>query len=397
MGRLTGYKVNEIDFEDFSEGASSFYEQHGFVVIRNAFGSEALDTSIAELDSLRAVFAQDMGLSLTEYDQRICQWRDLWMHSPRFDSLLRTESMIDSVQNFMGEDSIQLLHDHVIRKPFSALNETVPWHQDFPFWPVDTPNSLSCWVPMEDVNEHGGCLEVIAGSHFWGASPPVDFIMDPRDFSSRDDIVRIPVNRGSMVVLNSLTWHRSNPNENTGTNRPAYIALWVPSHARYRPDLAGWHPVNEHVSVQLGEHLNEDKFPIFGDRVRTLQASSAVTELHAGPGVENKYMSMFEAAPKIANQISRIAGLDDSASSSLPVLIRDDKIRKAVFEASVKASILNPNQLQWFEELLESMLVNSEAFQKHRARNIYNDAYAQWWFSIGTKWADLWSESEGTI
>ena len=62
--------------------------------------------------------------------------------------------------------------------------------------------------------------------------------MDPKDFSGRDDIVRIPVNKGDIVVLNSLTWHRSNPNEVPGTSRPVYLALWV-------PQLLGTGPISQ--------------------------------------------------------------------------------------------------------------------------------------------------------
>ena len=83
----------------------------------------------------------------------------------QFDRLMRDDRLIGFAQFFMEQPSIQLLHDHVIRKPFSALNGTIPWHQDYPFWPVDTPNSLSCWIPFEDVSESGGCLEVVDSSH----------------------------------------------------------------------------------------------------------------------------------------------------------------------------------------------------------------------------------------
>jgi hypothetical protein len=46
------------------------------------------------------------------------------------------------------------------------------------------------------------------------------------------------------------------------------------------------------------------------------------------------------------------------------------------------------------KSLFDSLSVNSEAFGKHRARNIYNDAYAEWWIGLGSKWVDFW---EGEI
>tara|TARA_Y100001954_G_C15823681_1_gene611227 strand:+ start:3899 stop:5080 length:1182 start_codon:yes stop_codon:yes gene_type:complete len=392
---MNSFLVNKKSFKSLDDDALSFFESNGFVVLEGVYSDETLDTSIEELDRLRGMFAEDLEITIDDYDKRICQWRDLWMRSTHFNKFLRVDKMIEAAKFFLRENSIQMLHDHVIRKPFSALNETVPWHQDFPFWPVDTPNSLSCWIPMEQVKENGGCLEVIVGSHLWGASPPVDFIMDPKDFSGRDDIIRIPVKKGDIVVLNSLTWHRSNPNEVPGTSRPVYLALWIPSTARYRPDLAGWHPVNEHVTVVAGEFLNEDKFPMFGERVLNSSVDVEINEIHTGPSVENKYMDMFEAAPKISQQICKILSIDTSDTlPSLPSLIEDKEIRVKVFERCLESGILHIENESWYADLLDSMLVNSAAFQKHRARNIYNDAYAKWWFEIGSKWADIWTTME---
>jgi hypothetical protein len=203
------------------------------------------------------------------------------------------------------------------------------------------------------------------------------------------------VKQGDLVILNSLTWHRSNPNEDKDTNRPAYIALWVPSNARYRPDLAGWHPVNEHISVEAGQYLNEDKFPIFGRRPDLIEIKDLKEEFHSGPNQSNKFMNMFEAAPKIALQIYRITGRDLAKPiESLPGLIQDPTIIDLILANSLEKGILLDNQKDWFYDLIESMLVNSAAFHQHRARNIYNDAYAQWWFNIGSKWADLWQSQE---
>ena len=47
------------------------------------------------------------------------------------------------------------------------------------------------------------------------------------------------------------------------------------------------------------------------------------------------------------------------------------------------------------KSLFARLLVNSSAFQMHRARNVYNDAYTEWWLHIGSKWVGLWEETDG--
>ena len=101
--------------------------------MKNVYSDKILDASTEELDRLRGKFAEELEISIDDYDERICQWRDLWMQNTHFDKFLRMNKMIEAAKFFLREDSIQLLHDHVIRKPISALNETVPWHQRFSF------------------------------------------------------------------------------------------------------------------------------------------------------------------------------------------------------------------------------------------------------------------------
>jgi len=392
----TGYKANHIVFDGLTDESLTYFIEHGYVALSSIFDGPEMDASILALDAMRIRFASEMGLDLATYDDRICQWRDLWMSESHFDAFLRDNRLINAAQFFMEQPSIQLIHDHVIRKPHSALNATIPWHQDFPFWPVDTPNGLSTWTPMEDVSEHGGCLEVVDGSHKWGVSPPVDFIMDPMDFSDRDDIIRIPAKRGTIVLLHSLTWHRTNPNQDEGTNRPAHISLWVPAFARYRPDLSDWHPVNDHITVEAGEYLNTDKFPRFGAFDESCAPGPNEGYLHSGPVKSESTMDMFSATPRIAGHIHRIIGEKDAGVEirRLSDYVDDVTVRDQVFTRSLEEGILDEGQKEWLDGIFERMLINSAAFVQHRARNVYNDAYAQWWFHVGVKWVDLWNEQE---
>ena len=397
---MTDYSVNTMLFDSVNNNALQFFGKHGYVVLSNVFAPDETRIANTAFDEMRHRFANEMCLPIEKYDDRICQWRDLWMTEPYFNDLLNDERLYGAAQAFMQEDSVQLLHDHLIRKPYDALNDTVPWHQDFPFWPVDTPNSLSCWIPFEDVSEHGGCLEVIDGSHSWGISPPVDFIMDAKEFGYRDDIIRIPARAGSIVILHSLTWHRTSPNKDIGTNRPAYITLWVPSHARYRPDLAGWHPVNEHVMVKPEQHLNTDKFPRFGEFNKEPIDTDSNTTLHAGlcisPEDPNKF-NMFNATTCIAYHIHRIIGDWEVGipRKNLGEYLVDERVKAQVVCRSFEQGIINAEKCEWMKNLFDRLLVNSSAFQMHRARNVYNDAYAEWWFHVGSKWVALWEDTDG--
>lgn len=394
------HNINEQTFSTLSAEALDFYRQHGFVVINDQFEAEIIHHLDTECNRLIAKDADEMEMSADDYAQVINQWRDLWKTEAVFKRLLHDERIHGTAQFFMEEPSVQLLHDHVISKPCEAqnkrchTNEQLPWHQDYPFWPVNTPNSLSLWVPFEDVGADGGCLEVVEGSHSWGPSAPVDFIMDdPERFKDRDDIslVRIPVAKGSMVVLHSLTWHRSHPNYTAGSKRLAYIPLWIPSHAQYSPDTRKWHPLNDNITVAIGETLNTNHFPRFGK----YEEDPATRQRRVGKVNEPKFqqnpMSMFEADTHIAGQIHQLLQSigEQSERHHLRDYVGDAELRDKIVKAAISQGLIEKQQNNELETLLETIHVSTEAYNKHRARNVFNSGYAGWWHLVGKKLSSL--------
>ena len=182
---------------NFPDLAKAFYDKHGYVVLESVYSDADLQEMKLDYGNMKDRYSQDMGMERTEYDQTINHWRDIWETEEAIRKQLFDPRQHANVRQFMGERGVQLLHDHIISKPCStkeealgsSTNATLPWHQDFPFWPVDTAHSLSLWTPMEDVGPEGGCLQVVPGSHRWGPQKPVDFIMDdaenPKPFQER--------------------------------------------------------------------------------------------------------------------------------------------------------------------------------------------------------------------
>jgi ectoine hydroxylase-related dioxygenase (phytanoyl-CoA dioxygenase family) len=374
-----------VIFEQADAEAKEFFDEHGYLVLGPRFSREECATLQATFDRMLERFAQEQGLPIGEYTRVISQWRDLWHMNERFRNTLQDARLWQTAATLMGRRGARLLHDHVIAKPARASN-TVPWHQDYPYWPVDTAEGLSCWCPLEDVGPEGGCLEVIDGSHRWGESPPVDFIADDHSaLNARADLVRLPVSAGSMVVLNSLTWHRTGPNTDAGRRR-VYITLWLPPDARYSPTHSGWHPVNEHVKVAPGEILNDDWFPCMGEREIRHQEAQPLS--HHGPDVSRTGLSMFNATQRIGAQIRSIlerAGYP-AEGRGLAVLLADDAACQRLLTSSLEAGVLRSTQADDFLQVLTLLRHSSDAYRLHRARNVYNEAYIAWWTLVGARW-----------
>lgn len=381
--------INTTVFDGLTQEARQFYDQNGFVVLSRRLSEARLSELRVRFAQLKARYAAEMGQTEEQYAQHINQWRDLWKEDEAYHQALH--SLCDTSQFLMAQSGVQLLHDHLISKPCGreagqastqGTNATLPWHQDFAFWPVNTPDSLSQWVPLEDVSADGGCMQVVQGSHRWGPGRPVDFIMDDPDlFSGRDDLslITVPAQKGMSVVLHSLTWHRSALNQVANTSRPAYITLWIPACARYTPDETRWHPLNDNISVAPGQHLNTDHFPLFGDspKPEAVGSGEPVNRPHL-----SKRMDMFRAGRHVARQISALLQEEERP---LTECLADEADRQRICEVCIAQGLAAEEERRRLLELLNSLYVSAAAYDKHRARNVFSDAYAGWWHWIGTQ------------
>lgn len=369
--------------------AKVFFDEHGFVIIEPQFHEDERESALRALDGLIERYSREQGLERETYLANISQWRDLWREDKTgtFGRILRDVRLWSIAARFLGQRGTRLLHDHVIMKPVRDSG-TVPWHQDYPYWPVQPAEGLSCWCPLEDVGPNGGCLEVIDGSHHFGESPPQDFLTGGHeDFELRDDLVRLPARAGSIVVLHSLTWHRTGPNHEVG-NRPAYISLWLPADARYAPEHSGWHPVNEHVSVSIGEILNDDWFPLFGELVVRNRVEPSP---HTPPLIkaQNDELSMFTASATIAEQLRTILARSDTGprTGGIGILLGEDGAADMIVRETLTAGLCSAEQTSDLARAIEKLRISADAYRLHRARNVYNGAYSEWWKVAGRAWS----------
>lgn len=214
----------------------------------------------AAFESLEARWAADLDVSVDRYRAVVSQWTGLWEQHAAFAAQIHHPAVERIARELLGADQIQLFHDHLISKP-PEVSSTVPWHQDFPFWPVDRPRALSAWLSLDDATADAGALHFMPGAHLEGEQAPVDFLARSKDWGEREkEAVAVPVPAGHVIFHDCLSWHYSPPNT-TADPRRAFIAIYMDAACCYAPEHSGWHPMNEHVTVAPGQHFNEDRFP----------------------------------------------------------------------------------------------------------------------------------------
>ena len=172
-------------------------------------------------------------------------------------------------------DTLRVWHDQIQYKP-ARVGGPTGWHQDFPAWPILQPADLiSAWVALDDAEIDNGCMWMVPGSHRWGKIP----LQSGENFAPKFDQELLPegveakaepliVNKGCIAFHHCMTWHGSPPNQSDRPRR-AIAVHYMPGYTIYVKGRG--HPCEKHVTVQSGETLQGEKFPVVYEKAKVLQ------------------------------------------------------------------------------------------------------------------------------
>lgn len=235
----------------------------GHVVVDGVVDLHDIERLRSAHDELLNRWSRECEVTRDRYERVVSQWTNVHQQHPAFAEQLHHPAVVAIARKLLNTLQIQLFHDHLISKPPGASG-TIPWHQDYPFWPVSEPRALSCWLAVDDADEDSGAMFFMPGAHREGEQEPVDFLRAPKVWGAREaDKVPTALRAGDCVFHSCLSWHTS-PANTTARPRRAFIVIMMDAQCRWAPDHSDWHPMNDCVTTAPGERFNEDCFPVLG-------------------------------------------------------------------------------------------------------------------------------------
>jgi len=170
----------------------------------------------------------------------------------------------------LGVDRVTLFQDILINK--SPGTAAVQWHQDYSYWPLDSPAGVTLWAALEDADAENGCLRYIPGTHLLGEKHPANFFvgaeqprregLDDLDaFRRENEAIDAPVRAGDVLAHHPLTWHMS-PDNRSDRHRHAWSVTFLAPGVRWAPEHAP-HPFDYELKPERGAPLSGERFPCF--------------------------------------------------------------------------------------------------------------------------------------
>jgi len=99
------------------------------------------------------------------YGRAFTQIINLWEESDLVKAFVFNESLASLAAQIMGVKSVRLYHDQALFKEVGG--GPTPWHVDQVYWPLDTNNTCTFWIPLQDTSLKMGSLGFATGSHRW--------------------------------------------------------------------------------------------------------------------------------------------------------------------------------------------------------------------------------------
>jgi phytanoyl-CoA hydroxylase len=262
-----------------------FYQQNGFVVIRNFLSPEELEEWRGAVDE--AVTARGHGRlpgggepaqKIEDYYNNVfIQALNLWQTNERIKRIMLDERLGKVAADLAGVEGIRIWHDQaLIKRPW---DNPTSWHLDNPYWSFTNRAAISLWVALDDATLENGCLWFLPGTHKLardenpGIGPNMNHVFKMYPEWASIDSVASPMKAGDASFHSGWVAHGAGPNMTKGWRRAMTCG--------YMPDGSTFNGKQNILSremfesLKIGDVLNNDaQNPLIYSRKRTSKRPS---------------------------------------------------------------------------------------------------------------------------
>ena len=168
------------------------------------------------------------------------------------------EQRAASVAAQLCGDGMAIDYDQLLAKQPYKDDAVFAWHQDMAYWP-DTPDrrTATLWLAIDDSTVENGCMRFVPDTINEPSLRPHQPQFGDRGESHAlgtellpgDDVVTVPIKRGSVTVHNETVMHGSGGNTTSGFRRAYILAFRPESTIAIERELGFTHSHNDEAEV----------------------------------------------------------------------------------------------------------------------------------------------------
>ncbi|MBK6931944.1 MAG: phytanoyl-CoA dioxygenase family protein [Saprospirales bacterium] len=184
------------------------YHRNGHILLRGIL--HAADANIYRDAIVQAVQRYNTETRQMEdrdtYGRAFLQIMNLWEVDAQVRQFTLARRFAQIAADLMGVERVRLYHDQALFKEPGGGH--TPWHQDQYYWPIDTANTITMWMPLVDISEEMGMLTFASGSQELGFLGNLAISDDSEAVLSRLVAEKgYPVTRATHMQAGDATFH----------------------------------------------------------------------------------------------------------------------------------------------------------------------------------------------
>ncbi len=237
------------------ETAATQFQRDGHIRLQQLATADEVGAFLPHIEAIvRGSGKGDTPLDQRDaYHQAFLQVANLWELDDAVAIFVKAKRFAQVAAQLLGVPRVRLYHDQALfKEPGGGVTF---WHQDQYYWPIDTTNTVTMWMPLVDVPVEMGVLSFATRSHENGPLVPKHISEDSdRELRAAIEergyaIAKQPLQAGDATFHFGWTAHAAGPNK-TDRMRGVMTVIYVADGARvgelsneHRPaDLERWMP-----------------------------------------------------------------------------------------------------------------------------------------------------------
>jgi ectoine hydroxylase-related dioxygenase (phytanoyl-CoA dioxygenase family) len=244
------------------------FQRDGFIKLKNVLSAETLDYYGREITS-QVIHLNTQTKPMHErntYEKAFLQISNIWTKSEIVKEFAFSRRLARIAAELMGVRGVRMYHDQALYK--EPHGGKTPWHADQFYWPVDTNNTCTVWVPLQATPMEMGPLAFSVGSHKYSFGRDLAISDESEARISKELLDHklpqfdTPFDLGEVSYHYGWTFHRAGPNVSTLPRRVMTI-IYIEDgchvseikHKNHQLDVDTWMPGRKLGDV-VNTHLN---------------------------------------------------------------------------------------------------------------------------------------------
>jgi len=252
-----------------------YFSENGFIKIKNIFDASVIDyMNIVISKEVDRLNNQQIPLEERDtYGKAFLQIMNLWTHTEVVKDIVFSKKIAQIATGLMQTTGVRLYHDQALFK--EPKGGHTPWHADQYYWPLDTENTVTAWIPLQATPLNYGPLEFSAGSNKLTAGRDKQISDESQAFLEAElkrhafNHVVEPFDVGEISFHRGWLYHRAGPNV-SGNMRKVMTMIYMdkdtvlktPENHNQQADWDAWCP-----GATVGEIVNTPLNPVLYETV----------------------------------------------------------------------------------------------------------------------------------